>query len=449
MVDQYTSSVNVPSEVKALAPMGMAKMAGGEGEESLGSTLFQLSQKLQETKNLRYEANATAQINAITDDYIASLADKDPNKFDFVGGYDALQEKQNKVLAGLPRAVQDQMQNKLVLQRQSDKAYIAKYAIDKTIRLNDEEFPDRLKNAAMHGQDDDALKAIRDTARIKGLSDDWIESRTRDYQAMKTEVAAQNVMTQFQAIINAGGTKEQGYAAIDGAYKDGLITSKQVQVLGDQLDSYIEGRIAKETMQAHEKMIKSYQELAQFALTKDFDADRILSSNLPDTEKKAFLKYVKNSRKPSPIKSEASGHEKLNEIVMQYSEDTDRQTAYNALFKLRYGQETITDADFAWGMTKIDKPYDLSIVPEVKSILGSPSWRWGSNAEQAQMESNRSFIKWLDNEIAAGKTPEATTMREVMAKIKSNEPFEDYITPKGSDLSKLTDEELIKIVMGR
>lgn len=143
MAQLYSSQANIPQGAGAVqAPMGMVRMAGGEGEMAIGQTLADIGQQVQQVRDARAMAEGIAQYNAIVDEYETSLQTKDPSEHDFVGGFDKLQAKLGKITQGKSRAVQDELYNRFAVWNEEHKAGIARFAISKEVALTKDQLPD-------------------------------------------------------------------------------------------------------------------------------------------------------------------------------------------------------------------------------------------------------------------------------------------------------------------
>ncbi len=153
MAQLYSSQANVPESAgAALAPMGMARLTGGEGEEAIGRTLFDIGQKLQALQDARDRAQGIAEYNKLVDEYKESLRTKDPKEW--IAGFDSLQGKIGKILQGKSRNVQDELQNRFTIWNQEHRAELARLRISTEVGIAKSELPDIEENFLINNQRD-------------------------------------------------------------------------------------------------------------------------------------------------------------------------------------------------------------------------------------------------------------------------------------------------------
>ncbi len=157
-------------------------------------------------------------------------------------------------------------------------------------------------------------------------------------------------------------------------------------------------------------------------------SDRRRNEKLTKSE---WLDYVANSLRPPPEKSTPSGHSNATDTVMRFSRlELSKEAAYRELLDLRYLDESITDNDFNWAVSKINKPYSPTITPNVEAVtqenraaIASEGFLWGAITTDAEEERarmvNTDLIAWVDSEISQGREPTKEQMNDYSAQLRA------------------------------
>jgi len=140
---QYNSQVAVPQEQPVLVRDVLQSVPSGLDEA--GQALYLIGQELQQVKDARDGAAATAGYMDIVAETETELADADPRNTDFSAHFKSKQDKINRLTKGMSRGAKEKFQNRLTLWQKRDELNIAKGALDKSKALARSEVADNLE----------------------------------------------------------------------------------------------------------------------------------------------------------------------------------------------------------------------------------------------------------------------------------------------------------------
>lgn len=217
---------------------------------------------------------------------------------------------------------------------------------------------------------------------------------------------------------STGGGKQAGLEVldimIDQLVKEGVLNKTEAaqanKVLGDWLDSYVEGRFKKAKDNRAAEIRQLYRDFSVMLLdseTAEQRYDIIDQSNIDDKEK--WFGYIKGSYRDAPTISTPEGHDiSYNAAYDAATLQVSPKEAYDILLEARFIDNSITDEQFKWAVDKIENPYPSHLVEDINSAvqknLNNFNRVWSFDNERNK-KVNESLLAWVDKLIEADKVP--------------------------------------------
>ncbi len=279
-------------------------------------------------------------------------------------------------------------------------------------------------NAAENGDIETSNEWI-DIAEKHGLIGPKRAAAERDKnEALMVRAVIENIKPDLIAAIEENNDKKDGLAVLDSRLSEltenGILTAAEGadadKVLGDWIDSFVQGRIkqAKETQNAITR--SSYQDLSGQIVGGSLSFDDIGNSNLLKVDKELWQGYIMGSYKDSPTENTPKGHDiSFNAVFDVATLQISPKDGYDALLQARFTDRTITDEQFEWGVDKIENPYSKDTLENLNMVTNSNLQdfnRWLSRDKARNQNVNESLVAWVDQQIEDGKMP---TKKEMYA----------------------------------
>ncbi len=300
--------------------------------------------------------------------------------------------------------------------------------------------------------DDSPLsQADKDLAKAKAKVKIDTLNHTRDIEAVRTN---------YQAVIDNGGTKEQAYQVIDEGVQLFGLSAKEKETLGNNLDNYVEGRIAKQFKDNYTKKVASYDDMVVKLATADLTPDDIEMAGFGensegDNTRDKWGKYLKGAYDvKTSVKTTDKGMKLALKTVLNFSgQGIPKVQAYDEILKARYIDKNLSNDDYLWAINKIKNPYPRHITESIKAVLSDTESKiqgwWGTSKEKSQtMNVYSGFMNWLDGELEKDKIPTVENMNEHLAVLRKDVPLYEpkqsekpeigEIIPKGGKKWKVT-----------
>jgi len=250
----------------------------------------------------------------------------------------------------------------------------------------------------------------------------------QNVDAMESQLITNNIKTQYQGIIDAGGTLDDARKVITEAYNGKLISPSEREKLDNNLESFVASRNKKASIGKYDKLKTNYSEMAKKIAVNDLTMDDIEALDLDDETKEKWQGYLKGSNKEDvPTVTNGSGQQDiLNAIAGFTSGEISQVKAMDIILKQRYDKEKITDADLLWAIDKIENKYPKDVLNNMLSTVKKEyDSFWTKSWETKNVEANSSFITWLDKKLAKGEEPTKDEMRLTMNNLLANIPIEE------------------------
>lgn len=216
---------------------------------------------------------------------------------------------------------------------------------------------------------------------------------------------------------------------------------------------------------AYNKAVKFYDQAIPDLSQGNINAEVIAQSDLlGKDDKEKWLGYVQGSYKE--IKPTNEGYNNTINAVIQFSQgQLSKQQAYDEILGARYGKlnkskrvvnaGAIDDDQYGWAINKINSPYSKDEATTISSTLSNNRkqiagyWESGKDLKKTQ-EVNTEILNWIDRQDKF-PTDEQIYNRssELILGKRIAEPPKYKIVKNKEDLSQLSDEELIKRIMGK
>lgn len=237
------------------------------------------------------------------------------------------------------------------------------------------------------------------------------------------EKAAREIVTKgFQTVIDNGGTREDGYAVVRAAEKEGLIPATLRGTLENNVDSFIAHKEKQGKDAVKLTTIETYTELSKPILTGDLKYEDVENSKLLKDDKARWLGddthkgYIKGSYEDAPTENTPEGHTvSFNATFDVATLAISPKDGYDILLEARFNDRSITDEQFKWAVNKLENPYPQPLLNDVQTTFVSNLEdfnRLFSFDNERNEQVNEQLIAWVDEQVAQGKTP---TKKEMYA----------------------------------
>jgi hypothetical protein len=226
-----------------------------------------------------------------------------------------------------------------------------------------------------------------------------------------------------------------------------------------------EERKAKKAKEEKENSIQITENLTKSILDGTFTADQLETSDLSKEEKEAFRPIAQNLYSEPAEVTDYDASKQVNEAVIAYSLGvTDKKTALTSLLNMRYVTGTITDKTFRDSVARINTKYPPNFAAVLSGVLSSidaesktagSDWFYPSSDKAKTVTVSEAIMDWVDQQIR--ETKKYPPMEDILKKTKElgiaikthndsiilNQSYQ-YMDASGEDLSRLSNEELIK-----
>jgi len=435
----------------------------GRAASQLGGTIFDLGMKIQETRNKvdlstkqrEVDEKSNALLVTLETTYDKETRDKLISQWE--SDIDKVQgenEWVNRELQGYKDRVTPDWQRTFAIKGlviEKDNA-IADIQINADADINRGDLGSALKQA-------DLLREVGvEQTRVNAYKD----ALTGQFNKIQTEKLELKIKSEYQAVIDKGGTKEQAYKVIDSYAANGMINPEQKEKLGNNLDNYTEGRIKKAATEKAMRVMESYKDLSRKLLTTDgITYEEVEAADFDEKGKKIWDGAIKGSFAPVPQETTKAGFTKALDSVLSVStRGISKQTAYNELLKARFIDRTINNDTYLWAITRLENQYPKHVATTLDGIVkASESFFYHKGVgvfgkdfiddkEEAQLvKAQGDFMDWVETESKDGKYPDGRVMygkiRELGVTVKTppNLPASPMVTPKSTDSNYIDSQE--------
>jgi len=304
---------------------------------------------------------------------------------------------------------------------------------------------------AAAGEYDRAIEKI-DYALSTGLVDeDWANRQRKMAQKVYAEFIKDGIKVSYQAVIDAGGSKQDAYKVIDAAYKDKVIDAATRETLGNNLDGYVRGRV--EQARAAEKLTarQEYEQLIPQLFDPEMAQSRYDNVDKSRMSPKDKIKwfgdpeegtkgYIAGTYEAAPIENTPKGHSESAATVFDaMSLQISPQEAYDELLTSRFIDKSITDEQFNWAIDKINNPYPQPVADALRTQL-KVNLKTGWFDDEVDKDVNERLIAFVDDLVKKDKVPDFDLDKKLYAQSQKyrwgrNSGFEigDVIDIDGTD----------------
>lgn len=245
-----------------------------------------------------------------------------------------------------------------------------------------------------------------------------------------------------QSLVTPDGDKTAAYEAIDEAQKNETITAKDNKILGDSLDNFVAGRIAKDQQAKYTYSVDRYRDYVSKMQGGNLTYEEVGNSKLSNADKNEWGVYIKRQFVKPPTESSYDGFNAASAIVFQANGlQINEKEAYRQLMDLRYGVQRddegnvekevdpkISESQYQWALDKIQNPLDADVLGDLQTVFEDIRKAYKGNfrfnkREQVQAQwANRHLFEWVDKRIKEGKSPTAQEMYAKARWYKSGAP---------------------------
>ena len=240
------------------------------------------------------------------------------------------------------------------------------------------------------------------------------------------------------------------------------ISDSDRRKLANYLEDYWAQLKHTNRVNAYNKAVKFYDQAIPDLSQGNINAEVIAQSDLlGKDDKEKWLGYVQGSYKE--IKPTNEGYNNTINAVIQFSQgQLSKQQAYDEILGARYGKlnkakrvvnaGAIDDDQFGWAINKINSPYSKDEATTISSALSNNRkqiagyWESGKDLKKTQ-EVNTEILNWIDRQdkFPADEQIYRRSAELILGKRISEPPK----IAKKKELSQLSDEELLKRIMGK
>lgn len=251
----------------------------------------------------------------------------------------------------------------------------------------------------------DAYKKALNESYSPELANQIISAKEAEFQKKATE---RRVKEQLVGVLGDKLDKTKGYEYLDALTKDGIINIDQNKEIGDWMDSYVAGRISKQKTTAYEKKNENLNNLGKLFTTNDVMPDDIKNAGFSEETEMKMLGYLKvANEKPNP-KGTSDGFNIAAQTVAKVSTgEIATDEAYTALYEERYGNQSISNEQFLWGIDKIKNKYPKYLAAELKTTIENNNQNYNYNTRfggsKENLETNQQLIEMVDRKLKEGQ----------------------------------------------
>jgi len=227
--------------------------------------------------------------------------------------------------------------------------------------------------------------------------------------------------------------KELAYQTLNAAteqlVKEGILNEAEAadanKDIGDWMDMYVEGRKSAQKKEEKLTIQQTYDAFIPKLLDGSLTADDVEQSSFPEKTKEHWKAAMRGSYQDAPKETKYDGlNESLGTIFAYSAGAVSKQDAVDAILKVRYIDQGITDSDFSQAIKRIEKPYPKYLAKNMQTVLQSVSegergWFTTRTTEQKNAARvNQALVQWVDKQLESGKEPTAKEMYGMASQLR-------------------------------
>jgi len=438
------------AELRGLSQIGQA--IGGIGE-----TIYKIDQQKKEIDRQTQFDTATKEGKEFMFQLEKDLPDMTFDSLDQVDAYskDVTQAFNKFMDSRIATAKDEKLRSALKVHKEeagfAAKVWAYRSARDKWLGNSLAKTEESIESFAAEGNIEEANKKI-EFALSHGMADERWADRQRDIvQKVYNEAVKDGIKVSYQAVIDAGGSKQDAYKVIDAAYKDKMIDADTREILGNNLDGYVRGRV--EQARAAEKLTarQEYEQLIPQLFDPEMAQSRYDNVDKSRMSPKDKIKwfgdpeegtkgYIAGTYEAAPIENTPKGHSESAATVFDaMSLQISPQEAYDELLTSRFIDKSITDEQFNWAIDKINNPYPQPVADALRTQL-KVNLKTGWFDDEVDRDVNERLIAFVDDLVKKDKVPDFDLDKKLYAQSQKyrwgrNSGFEigDVIDIDGTD----------------
>jgi len=245
----------------------------------------------------------------------------------------------------------------------------------------------------------------------------WIQ---QEIEKLQIEQAFKGVEGQVNAIIDNGGTEDDGRAVINKAIKDGIIPADSKKSLYSSLGSY-QNQVQNSRLEETTAINMSFTAKAQdFSLRKD-DVNAAFPSGSVEDEnwRNQWNLILQESQDPSK-RTKTSTTDGMGSVMDSLAGIPNGSKTKNQvisdLTNQYYVENNINENDYQWALSQVDNPYPANVTKSLQKEFRyidknvdkwwsfSPVWETGAE-EKRTRNTRQDLVEWVDGELAKERTP--------------------------------------------
>lgn len=199
-------------------------------------------------------------------------------------------------------------------------------------------------------------------------------------------------------------TKEEALKIVN----ESNLSDDDVLKLEPSISAHFDRISAKQKTTAYEKKNENLNNLGKLFTTNDVMPDDIKNAGFSEETENKMLGYLKvANEKPNP-KGTSDGFNIAAQTVAKVSTgEIATDEAYTALYEERYGNQSISNEQFLWGIDKIKNKYPKYLAAELKTTIENNNRNYNYNTRfggsKENFETNRQLIEMVDRKLKEGQ----------------------------------------------
>ena len=337
-------------------------------------------------------------------------------------------------------------------------------------------FNERLNQQATDGDFAGMVDSVEDAYEDGFISADRREGEKDKVKALVKNWNLTNAKIAARNAYNVSKDKQDAYAVIDRAEKNGEIDIDGNKELGDWLDGYVSGR-EKEAAAEKREYANKFSMSALDALNSKtgLSFDFVYDSKMSEKDKNMWANVSATQHNPPATKDNWDHYQEVMQGLTSLERGAiDQKDLIDRLVRMRYtglklvgpngeaygNREYITDETYQIAVNRIKNPLpkgvanDFAMVTSTGGSTFDPTseysdWRpWNKDAERKRIQNaNNRTEDWIRSELKAGRTPKAEEMNRKAEQFLANPDatptaasttrtgwLEQFQTPTGTQL---------------
>lgn len=215
-----------------------------------------------------------------------------------------------------------------------------------------------------------------------------------------------------QASVGEDGDKTAGYAIIEQAQKDGIITAKDNAMLGNSLDDFVAGRLRRASENIYENTLNEYSDFTDKISNGELTFESIAKSQMLKEDKSKWETYIRGQHSKEPRRNLPDGYKSVIGAINAFSlNEVSKKEALDVLMSARYVDKSVNNEVVEWAKYRLENPYPKQFVPVLRGILednenGHREFLLPKTKDLIKAQNvNSMLINWVDNQLKEGKEP--------------------------------------------